>query len=81
MPGISGTGDRRPLARFVHDRLPCSRLCFFPKLAAFNIQWHERPARRIDSYAAPKGCLIRPGMPGFEGSHAESYEGFPPFRG
>ena len=53
------TGDWRPLAWFVHDRLPYSRLCFFPKLAAFNIQWHERPARRIDSYAAPKGCLTR----------------------
>ena len=74
------TGDWRPLAWFIHDHLPYSRLCFFPKLAAFNIQWHERPARRIDSYASPKGCLTRPGMPGFEDDHAEIYAGFPPFR-
>ena len=75
------SGDWRPLAWFVHDHLPYSRLCFFPRLAAFNIQWHERPARRIDSYAPPKGCLIRPGMPGFEADHAALYAGFPPFRG
>ena len=43
------TGDWRPLAWFIHDRLPYSTLCFYPKLAAFNIQWHQRPARRIDS--------------------------------
>ena len=75
------TRDWRPLAWFVHDHLPYSRLCFFPSLAAFNIQWHERPARRIDSYAPPKGCLTRPGMPGFDDDHADSYAGFPPFRG
>jgi hypothetical protein len=69
--------DWRQLAWWIHDHLPYSHLYFFPKLAAFNIQWHERPQRRIDSYIAPKGCLTRPGMPNQEGSHAEFYAGFP----
>lgn len=72
--------DWRPLAWFIHDHLPYSSLCFFPKLAAFNIQWHERPKRRIDSYAAPKGCLTRPGMVGHDGHHAARYDGFPSLR-
>jgi hypothetical protein len=46
-------------------------------LAAFNIGWHERPRRRIDSFIAPRGCLTRPGMANHEGSHAEFYSGFP----
>jgi hypothetical protein len=70
--------DWRPMAWFIHDHLPYSSLCFIPKLAAFNIQRHEKPKRRIDSYAAPKGCLTRSGMPGHDGSHAEQYEDFPP---
>jgi len=69
--------DWRALAWWVHDRLPYSHLQFFPKLAAFNIQWHERPARRIDSFIAPKGCLTKPGMANHDGSHADWYAGFP----
>ena len=61
------TGDWRPLAWFIHDHLPYSRLCFFPKLAAFNIQWHERPARRIDSYAAAQGLPHPAGHGGVRG--------------
>ncbi len=74
------TGDWRPMAWFIHDHLPYASLCFFPRLAAFNIQWHERPKRRIDSYAPPKGCLTRPGMPGHDADHAGRYTGFPPLR-
>ncbi len=74
------SGDWRPMAWFIHDRLPYSSLCFFPRLAAFNIQWHERPRRRIDSHAPPKGCLTRPGMPGHDADHAGAYPGFPPLR-
>ena len=33
-------------------------LCFFPAYWAFNIQWRERPERRIDSYAEPKGRWV-----------------------
>ena len=72
--------DWRALAWWIHDHLPYSELQFFPKLAAFNIGWHERPKRRIDSFIAPKGCLTRPGMPNHAGSHAAFYAGFPPLR-
>jgi hypothetical protein len=71
--------DWRSLAWFIHDHLPYSDMYFFPKLAAFNISWHERPKRRIDSYVAPKGCLTKPGMENHAGSHADWYEGFPDF--
>ncbi len=69
--------DWRAMAWWIHDHLPYSQLQFFPKLAAFNIGWHESPRRRIDSFIAPKGCLTRPGMPNHEGGHAEFYPGFP----
>jgi hypothetical protein len=69
--------DWRALAWWIHDHLPYSSLFFFPKLAAFNIKWHENPERRIDSYIAPKGCLTRPGYDNHEGDHSTWYEGFP----
>jgi hypothetical protein len=50
-------GDWQLLARWIHDHLPYSTLYFFPVLWAVNIGWHERPERRIDSYAEPKGRL------------------------
>ena len=73
--------DWRGLAWWIHDHLPYAHLQFFPKLAAFNIQWHERPRRRIDSFIAPRGCLTKPGMANHAGSHAASYEGFPALKG
>lgn len=69
--------DWRGLAWWIHDHLPYAHLQFFPKLAAFNIQWHEKPQRRIDSFIQPRGCLTKPGMANHEGSHADWYEGFP----
>src|SRR4029077_17170051 len=72
--------DWRALAWWIHDHLPYSQLQFFPKLAAFNIGWHERPRRRVDSFIAPKGCLTRPGMANHDGSHADLYPGFPRLR-
>lgn len=70
-------GDWRRIAWWIHDHLPYASLCFFPKLWAVNIQWHERPIRRITSYAEPRGVLTKPGMANHEGSYAEFYEGFP----
>lgn len=69
--------DWRGLAWWIHDHLPYSRLQFFPKLAAFNIQWHERPVRRIDSFIMPRGCLTKPGMANADEDHRGWYEGFP----
>ena len=74
---IEKGGSWTAMAWWIHDHLAYSSLCFFPKLGAFNINWHELPVRRIDSYALPKGCLTRPGMPNHEGSHASHYDGFP----
>lgn len=71
------TADWRPLAWWIHDHLAYSGLQFFPKLAAFNIGWHERPQRSIYGYADPKGWLTRPGMPGHEDDHSSLYLGFP----
>jgi hypothetical protein len=69
--------DWRALAWWIHDHLPYSSLQFYPKLAAFNIAWHERPLREISSYIEPKGVLTRPGMANQDGPHADWYDGFP----
>jgi hypothetical protein len=76
---VEAGGDWRALAWWIHDHLPYSSLCFFPKLAAFNIGWHEQPERRIDSYLAPVGCLTKPGKSNQGGLHAEWYCNFPVF--
>jgi hypothetical protein len=73
-------GDWRRLAWWIHDHLPYSSLQFFPKLWAFNIQWHERPRRLIKSYPKPSGILTEPGMANHDGDHGEWYAGFPPLR-
>jgi hypothetical protein len=74
--------DWRSLAWWIHDHLPYSRMEFYPKLLAFNINWHERPLRAISGAFPPhRGNLTKPGMDNHEGSHAEWYEGFPPLRG
>lgn len=30
-----------------------------PKLCAFNISWHDKPKKNINSYIDPKGYLLR----------------------
>lgn len=67
--------DWRPLAYWIHDHLPYSRLQFFPKLAAFNINWHEQPKRSIYGFADPKGFLVRGELP--EGKFRDQYNDFP----
>jgi hypothetical protein len=65
------------MAWWIHDHLPYSELQFFPKLAALNIGWHERPRRRISSYAPPRGVLTKPGFANHAGDHSDWYGGFP----
>jgi hypothetical protein len=48
-------GGWQVMARWIDDNLPYSSAWFFPTYWAFNLQWHERPQRRIDSSAEPKG--------------------------
>jgi hypothetical protein len=76
--GSPPDADWRALAYWIHDHLPYSELQFFPRLAAFNISWHERPKRSIASYVEPKGYLLcdTKGHSGF----AQMYQSFPPFR-
>jgi hypothetical protein len=68
------------MAWWIHDHLPYSELQFFPKLAAFNIGWRERPWRRIDSFIKPRGCLTHPGMENHAGDHSHLYPAFPASR-
>jgi hypothetical protein len=70
--------DWRSLAYWIHDHLPYSKLQFFPKLAAFNISWHERPARSIYGFIKPAGYLLRGGSVSV--NIAGYYADFPPFR-
>jgi hypothetical protein len=65
------------MAWWIHDHLPYSELQFFPKLAAFNIGWHEVPRRTVFSYIAPRGYLTKPGFSNHAGDHARFYQGFP----
>lgn len=75
--------DWRDLAWWLHDHLDYSEIWFFPKLCAFNIAWRPEPLRRIDSYIAPRGCLLTPGATPSEPPEvrAARYEDFPAFRG
>jgi hypothetical protein len=65
------------MAWWIHDHLPYSELQFFPKLAAFNIGWHDMPRRRITSFTSPRGLLTKPGLANHEGDHSALYRGFP----
>ena len=75
--------DWQDLAWWLYDHLPFAEAWFFPKLCAFNLAWRPEPQRRIDSYIAPKGTLIRGGQSPSETleRRAERYADFPPFRG
>ncbi|WP_245600253.1 hypothetical protein [Sphingomonas jaspsi] len=55
-----GKGDWQIMAEWIDRNLPYSSAWFFPTYWAFNIGWHERPQRRIDSYAEPKGRWRKP---------------------
>lgn len=74
IPYYERTGDWEALAWWVHDHLPYSDMEFFPKFAAFNLQWHEAPERTIYSFIPPRrGRLTAPGMPNWEGGHEALY--------
>jgi hypothetical protein len=77
VPYYERTGHWEALAWWVHDHLPYSTMTFFPKLAAFNLRWHERPIRHIKSEIPPrKGTLTKPGQDDFEGDHSDAYSGW-----
>lgn len=74
VPWYERTGDWEAMAWWVHDHLAYHEMEFFPRLAAFNLQWREEPVRRITSYIPPRrGLLTRPGMDNWNGRHAAAY--------
>ena len=80
VPYYERTGNWQSMAWWIHNHLPYSELEFYPKLAAFNITWHESPTRSIYSYIKPRrGWLTKSGMPNHEGDHSEFYLTIPFF--
>lgn len=74
VPYYERTGDWEAMAWWVHDHLPYSEMEFFPRLAAFNLQWREEPIRGIYSFIPPRrGRLTEPGKPNWAGRHDETY--------
>lgn len=74
IPYYERTGDWEAMAWWVHDHLPYSDMEFFPKYAAFNLQWREEPERTIYSFIPPRrGRLTEPGKANWGGRHEEAY--------
>jgi hypothetical protein len=74
IPYYEATGRWEAIAWWVHDHLPYAGMQVFPKFAAFNLSWHERPVRRIYSYVPPRlGWSTKPGMANAEGDHSGEY--------
>ncbi|WDR04989.1 hypothetical protein PSQ90_11875 [Devosia rhodophyticola] len=75
IPYFDETGDWEALAWWVHDSLPYHSMQFFPRYAAFNLTWRERPIQQIYSYIPPRrGWLTRPGMANHPKGHAPAYK-------
>jgi hypothetical protein len=74
VPYYERTDDWEAMAWWVHDHLPYDDMEFFPKLAAFNLSWHEEPVRTISSFIPPRrGLLTKPGMDNWAGRHEKAY--------
>ena len=78
------TGDWTVLAWWIHDHVPSYReMTFYPKLAAFNINWYSGPADEKtiqgqveNPHTGKKGILTRTGWDNFGGDHSERYAGW-----
>lgn len=72
---FTGAEDWKKLAWWVHDHLPYSTMEFFPRLWAFNLNWHERPMRAIFSHVTgSRGYLTKAGMDNHDGDHRSEWE-------
>ena len=89
-PAYREDKDWRPLAWFIHDKLPYSEMVFYPKNAAFNLTWREEKPRRVIKMSPKWTChaarlgkdydsrtLTNPGFDNHEGDHSEHYRRFP----
>jgi hypothetical protein len=74
---LDGGGDWRAMAWWVHDHLPYSYMCFYPRLGAFNLQWREQPERKIMSWRQPKGILFHAGRESLFDDNSACYSMFP----
>lgn len=74
--------DWRDMAYWIYDHLPFAEAWFFPKLCAFNLSWRPETPRRIDSYIAPKGTLVKANAEPLEprALRQKRYADFPVFR-
>ncbi|MBS3847359.1 hypothetical protein KD146_01495 [Devosia sp. BSSL-BM10] len=74
VPYYERTGDWEAMAWWIHDHLPYHDMQFFPRYAAFNLQWREQPERRIYSYIPPRrGTLTKPGESNRNIDHSSAY--------
>jgi hypothetical protein len=76
IPYFERTGDWEALAWWVHDNVPAySEMEFFTRtrLLAFNVGWHEAPAKTIHAWAPTRRCLTKPGMENHCGRHEVAY--------
>lgn len=75
--------DWQDLAWWVHDHLPYARQWYFPKLAAFNLTWHEIPAQSIHAYMPHAISLLKAGAEPDEPLRQRQarYADFPPLNG
>lgn len=71
---FNGAGDWTKLAWWIHDNLPYSSQSYFPKFHAFNLNWHENPKQKINSYVAPKGALTNRNMANNHKNHKADWE-------
>jgi hypothetical protein len=84
IPYYEQTQDWTALAWWIHDHVDeYAEMTFFPKYAAFNITWHDKPSRPkiISSYVknphtGKSGILTKTGMDNFSGSHEQFYQDF-----
>lgn len=68
-------GDWKRLAWWIHDHLPYNEMDFFQTFWAFNLNWHERPVRRIHNWIDAPRVLTKPGMDNHSGSHEAEWQG------
>ena len=78
--------DWRDMAWWVHDHLPYREAEFFPKLAAFNLSWHEDPTkpRRLSAWMHSPRVIFNekdPARAEPERGRERRYADFPAFRG
>ncbi|WP_421759099.1 hypothetical protein [Devosia sp.] len=74
IPYYEATGQWEAIAWWVHDHLPYDSMEFFPRYAAFNIQWREEPRRDIYSFIPPRrGWLTKGDRADGLGDHSAHY--------